>query len=232
MKRLVRRAGAFAAAIALLAVGQASAQTAPPVRAQAEAAQSGTDVRNKWYLGVLSGIQVVDHGAALAGVEFGVRVRNNLQFMVEGGQLRDVVTSSRVAEVNAFASYLQGAEGLPASGTIDTPAWFGMAGLRYVYENSSGVRPYAFANAGFAKVEYRPTFLLNGVNVTTALSQLGVTLGRDLLGPGRHFAWGGGAGLVFGDKWYLDLGVRLMRIQSPDHPTDVRRVSIGMGRRF
>lgn len=203
----------------------ATAQTPAPVR-PAEAPAS------KWFLGALSGIQVVDHGAAVAGGEFGIRLRGNVQVVVGATRLWDVVTTSRVDEVNSFATYIQQTQGKPASGSIDAPAWMATAGLRYIHETTVGVRPYVMADVGMGRVEYRPTFILNDRDITTAVSQYGVTLGRDLLGPGNHLAYGAGAGLVFGDKWYLDLGVRLTRINTPDHATDVRRISIGMGRRF
>ncbi len=230
MKCIAGLAGILVLALA----GAAQAQTAPtgapaqaavPVR-QAEAPTS------QWYLGALSGIQVVDHGAAIAGGEFGIRLRRNVQVVVGASRLWDVVTTSRVDEVNGFASYIQQTQGKPASGSIDAPAWVATAGLRYIRETRVGVRPYVMANVGLGRVEYRPTFILNTRDVTTSVSQYGVTLGRDLLGPGNHLAYGAGAGLVFGEKWYLDLGVRLTRINTPDHVTDVRRISIGVGRRF
>ena len=224
-----------------LAAGTAHGQTTPPPAqvpvaapapqvpvAKSEAPLPGT----KWYLGVLSGIQVVSRSGPIAGGEFGIRLRKNVQVVVEGGWFKDVVTDNRVDEVKSFATYLQQTQGLPATGDIDAPAWFGAVGLRYIYENSSGVRPYILANAGLARVEFRPSFTLNNQDITTSVSLYGVTLGRDLLGPGKHFMYSGGAGLVFGNKWYLDLGVRLTRINTPDHATNVRRLSVGVGRRF
>lgn len=225
-------------ALLLLAAAPAAAQTPPATTPAAQAAQAAPirkaepEPTSKWYLGVLSGVQQVERSAPLAGGEFGIRLRRNLQVVVEGGWLKDVVTASRINEVNSFATYLQQTQGQPASGHIDAPAWFGLAGLRWAYENKSGVRPYVMANAGMARVEFRPALVLEGRDVTTSLSLLGVTLGRDLLGPGNYFAYGGGAGLVFGDKWYLDLGARWTRINTIDHASDVKRFSIGMGRRF
>ncbi len=233
MKSVVGIAGM----IVLLAAGTAQGQIGPPPVAtpapqvpvvRSEAALPGT----KWYLGVLSGVQMVGRTGPVAGGEFGVRLRKNLQVVVEGGWLKNVVTDSRVAEVQSFATYLQQTQGRPATGDVDAPAWFGTVGLRYIYENSSGVRPYILANAGIARVEFRPTFTLNNVSISSNVGQYGVTLGRDLLGPGNHRAYGGGAGLVFGAEWYLDVGVRLTRITTPDHATDVRRLSVGFGRRF
>lgn len=219
----------------LLAAVPAAAQTAaPPAPAPqpVPVRQADPEPTSKWYLGVLSGVQQVERSEPLIGGEFGIRLRGRLSVVVEGGRLKDVATGSRIAEVNSYAAYLQQTQGQTASGSLDAPTFFGLAGLRWAYENKSGVRPYVLANAGIARVEYRPALILNGNDVTTSLSLLGVTLGRDLLGPGKYFAYGGGAGLVFGDKWYLDLGVRLTRINTLEKPTDVRRLSIGMGRRF
>ena len=228
---LTKRAGV----ILLLAAAPAVAQTTPataPAPQTASAKPAEPEPASKWYLGVRSGVQQVERTAPVAGGEFGIRLRGNLHVVVEGGWLKDVATRRRLDEVASYGAYLQQTQGQPASGEIDAPAWFGLAGLKWIHENKSGVRPYVLANAGMARVEFRPALILEGRDVTTSLSLLGVTLGRDLLGPGNYFAYGGGAGLVFGDKWYLDLGVRFTRINTPEHATDVRRVSIGMGRRF
>ena len=226
----------LAGMMVMLAAGPAQGQTPPtpaptpqvPVVRREEPPAPGT----RGYLGVLTGVQVVERQGPIGGFEFGIRLRKNLQAVVEGGWFKDVVTDSRIAEIGTFTTYLQQTQGLPATGDIDGPTWFANAGFRYIYENNSGVRPYVLATAGLGRVEYRPVFSLNGRNISSNVSQYGITLGRDLLGPGNHFAYGGGAGLVFGDKWYLDLGVRLTRINTPDHATNVRRLSIGMGRRF
>ncbi len=233
---------AVAGVIVVLAAGTAQGQTPPPAAPQVPAAAPAAQVPvtkaevalagTKWYLGVLSGIQVVSRSAPIAGGEFGIRLRKNVQVVVEGGWFKDVVTDSRINEVRSFATYIQQTQGLPATGDIDAPTWFGAVGLRYIHENSSGVRPYILANAGLGRVEFRPTFTLNNQDITSSVSLYGVTLGRDLLGPGNHFMYTGGAGLVFGNRWYLDLGVRLTRINTPDHATNVRRLSVGVGRRF
>ena len=231
--------GLVTGVIVVLAAGSAYGQTAPPPTAppaqapqvpvaKSEAPLPGT----KWFLGVTSGLQEVARTAPSAGGEFGIRLRKNLQVVVEAGWFKDVVTDSRIDELASFATYLQQTQGLPATSEIDAPAWFGTVGLRYIFENSSGVRPYVLANAGIARVEYRPSFTLNNQPISSNVIQYGITLGRDLLGPGNHLAYSAGAGLVFGQKWYLDVGARLMRIDTPDHHTDVRRLAVGLGRRF
>jgi hypothetical protein len=229
---------ALAAVMVMLAAGPALGQTVPPPTAapprpqvpvrKVEPPQPGTN----WYLGALTGLQMVERTGPVAGLEFGVRVRKNVNVVFEGGWMKDVVTESRLNELASFVSYLQQTQGLPATGDMDGPAWFGLVGLRYIFENSSGIRPYVLVNGGVARVEYRPEFTLNNVRISSNVIGYGITLGRDLLGPGTHVAYGGGAGIVTGQKWYFDLGFRLTRINTPDHHTDVRRLSIGVGRRF
>jgi len=236
MKRVVGLAGLIVVLGASVAEGQtvpaAAPATAPAAQAplvrREEVAAPGT----RWFLGGVSGLQMVGRNAPILGGEFGIRIRKNVQVVFEGGRFSDVVTDSRVAEVKAFGTYLQQTQGLPASADIDAPAWFAMLGARYTLENSRGVRPYVMATGGWARVEYRPTFILNNRDVTTSVGQYGITMGRDLLGPGGHLAYTGGAGLIFGDRWYLDLGFRLTRIQTPEHATNVRRINIGIGHRF
>jgi hypothetical protein len=233
MKRVVGLAGVIIVAATGSAFGQTApqapaAQAQPVPVAKEEAPQPGT----KWYLGAVSGVQTVARSAPIAGGEFGVRIRKNTQIVFEAGWFKDVVTKSRVNELGSFVTYLQQTQGLPATGHIDGPAWFGLVGLRYVFENNSGVRPYVLANGGVARVEYRPEFTLNNLPISSNVLPYGITLGRDLLGPGTHMAYGGGAGLIFGTKWYLDVGARLTRINTPDHHTNVRRVNISVGRRF
>lgn len=198
----------------------------PAVRQQVPPAP-GTN----WFVGVLTGVQTVANSGPIAGGEFGIRLKKNLQLVVEGGWLEDVVTSSRIDELQTYVTYLGNTQGLPATGKIDAPAWFATVGARYIYTGAS-IRPYVMAAGGLARVEYRPTFTLNNAFISSNVGQYGITLGKDLLGPGWHPAYTGGAGLVFGDKWYFDLGFRFTRIQTPDHATDVKRLSIGIGRRF
>lgn len=219
--------------VTALAAGPVQAQTpappqAPPAVRQQEAPAPGTN----WFLGALTGIQTVARSGPIAGGEFGIRIRKNMQIVVESGWFKDVVTRSRIDELRSFVTYLQQTQGLPATGDIDAPVWFGSVGLRYVHQNAGGVRPYLMATGGLARVEFRPTFTLDNRLISTNVGQYGITLGKDLLGPGMHPTYGGGAGVIVGDKWYLDLGARWTRIHTPDHVTDVRRLSIGVGRRF
>ena len=222
----------LAGLVVMLVAGPAAAQTAPTGAAAQQAVPVERAAPSRSFLGLLSGIQVVDGAAPILGGEFGIRAPKNLQLVVEVGWFADVVTGSRVAEAASIATYLQQTRERVATSDIDAPAWFATVGLRHIHDNASGIRPYVLANVGMARVEFRPTFTLDGLNLGTVLDDLGVALGRDLLGPGKHLAYGGGGGFILGDRWYLDLGVRLTRITTTDHATNVRRINISMGRRF
>jgi hypothetical protein len=220
--------------IVWLAAVPAYAQTTPaaPVQPAVTEQSSAAVPEASWFLGALSGAQIVERTKPILGGEFGIKLRKNTQFVVEFGRLPDVATESRIDEVRSFATYIQQTQDLPASGDITGRSLFALGGLRYVHENTSGIRPYVQASAGMARVEFQPVFTVDGRNVGSSVTSFGVTLGRDLLGTLNHFAYGGGAGLILGDRWYLDIGFRLLRINTPDHATNVRRVNVGIGRRF
>ena len=193
---------------------------------------------SQFHAGFLSGAQRVDTTGVTGAGEFGVRLRRGLHLVVEGGWMSDITTASRRDEVDAFAAFVQSAYGVPTSGEIEGPTLFGLVGFRFIPDGkpvgeSSGVRPYMSLSAGLARVEYIPTFTVDGQDVSgPGLVQFGVQLGRDLVGTTNRFAYSGAAGIVFGDTWYLDLGVRVTRIHTTDHPTTVSRLAIGLGRRF
>jgi opacity protein-like surface antigen len=240
MKTRLIFAGSVLLLVAMAVPVAAQTPPPPPVRPAAQTAdEDETRPYSRWHMGVLTGAQQVERTGVTGGGEFGVRLRRGLHIVVEGGWMSDVVTASRINEINGYVDYVRTAYPLSqATGKIDGTAIFGMAGLRLIPDGkrrgeSGGIRPYVMASAGVARVEYVPEFTIEGQSVSGGgISQFGVTLGRDLLGTTNKFAYSGGAGLIFGDTWYLDLGVRITRIHTTDHPTTVKRLVIGMGRRF
>ena len=193
---------------------------------------------SQFHVGFLSGAQRVDTTGITGAGEIGVRLRRNLHFVLEGGWMSDITTARRRTEMNEYAAFVQSAYNVPTSAAIESPTFFGLAGFRFIPDGkpageSAGVRPYVSISAGLARVEYVPSFTVDGEAVSGAgIVLYGVELGRDLLGTTNRFAYSGAAGIVFGDTWYLDLGVRVTRIHTTDHPTTVSRLAIGMGRRF
>jgi hypothetical protein len=222
----------------LLLVTAIPAAAQPPAAVRPGDDDEPTRPHSAWHMGILSGAQQVHRTGVTAGIEFGARLRKYVHFVGEVARMSDIVTESRVDEINGYADFVSGAYGLPASGDIEAPTLFGMVGLQLIPDGgrageSAGVRPYLIATAGIARVEYKPSFIVEGQPVSGAgITQYGVELGRDLLGTTMNFAYSGGAGLVLGNTWYLDLGVRVTRIHTTDHPTTVKRLVIGMGRRF
>jgi opacity protein-like surface antigen len=243
MSEMMTRVMTAAAALVLVAMAAPAAAQIPPPPPVRPAAQAddddGTRPYSRWHMGLLSGAQQVERTGITGGAEFGVRIRKGLHIVVEGGWMSDVVTRSRIDEINGYVDYVRTAYPFSAAtGKIDGTAIFGMAGLRLIPDGkrpgeSGGIRPYAMISAGVARVEYAPEFTVEGQTLSGAgIGLYGVSLGRDLLGTTNKFAYSGGAGFIFGDTWYLDLGVRVTRIHTTDHPTTVKRLVIGMGRRF
>ncbi len=123
---------------------------------------------------------------------------------------------------------------------MKVPALYTAIGARWVFENVDlgkhlklPMRPYAQFVVGGARLERKPTFTLGGTDVTGSLSQYGVTLGADLTGRDSHAAVGGGFGLLMPiQKWYLDIGYRVMSIQTTGQATTVNRFHVGFGARF
>jgi opacity protein-like surface antigen len=241
MKTRLLTATAAVLLVAMAAPVAAQTPPPPPVRPATQTAddEEGTRPYSRWHLGLLSGAQQVERTGVTGGGEFGIRLRRGLHLVVEGGWMSDVVTKSRIDEINGYVDYVRTAyPTLPVTGEIDGTAIFGLVGFRMIPDGkprgeSGGIRPYVMASAGMARVEYKPAFTIEGNPISGGgITSFGVTLGRDLLGTTNKFAYSGGAGLIFGDTWYLDLGVRVTRIHTTDHPTTVKRLVIGMGRRF
>lgn len=221
----------LALSLTLLPAVPAAAQTPP--RPAATTPTPAPEPVSRGYVGIISGVQEVERREPLLGAEFGIRFRNNFWLTVEGGRLTDIATKSRLDEVAFYAAFVQRTRGVTASGDITAPTLFALANVRFTAEKGwQGLRPYVLAGAGAARVELKPEFQVDGQRVVGAISTYGITLGKDLLGTTNRFAWGGGVGVTSGDKWYLDLGIRVTRIHTTDHPTTVYRAHVGLGRRF
>lgn len=225
----------IAACVLTMVAAPAAAQVPPP------SGPGGDEPRapySRWSLGVVSGAQEVDRAGITAGGAVTIRLRRLVHLAIEAGWMSDVVTSSRRAELEGYAAYIRDAYRVPATAEIEGPTLFGLAGLTFMPDGkpageSTGIRPYATVTAGVARVEYKPAFVVDGQPISGAGALVyNVAIGRDLMGTTNRFAYGGGAGVVFGDTWSLDLGARILRIHTTDHPTTVKRLVIGLGRRF
>ena len=226
----------IAACVLTMIATPVAAQTPPPSRPGDDEEQRAPYSRRS--MGVVSGAQDVSRTGIAAGGTVTVRLRKFVHLAIEAGRLSDVVTSSRRTEIDGYAAYIRDAYGVPVTADIEGPTVFGLAGLTFMPDGkpageSSGIRPYVTVTAGVARVEYKPAFVVDGQPTSGAgVLVYNVAIGSDLMGTTNRFAYGGGAGFVFGETWYLDLGARVLRIHTTDHPTTVKRLVIGIGRRF
>ena len=226
MKRVICAAGVAAALLVMASTAMAQTAGAPTPSASAPAVNMG-------YLGGFAGIGAVQNAAAVGGGEAGVRVFHSLDLIVEGGYGKDGVTRRRTDVTATLATLLQNTQGKPASSSVKAPVNYGMVGLRYVIENSSPLRPYVLVEVGRANIEYKPSFTLNGADVTSTLANYGVTLGSDLVSQETKTAFGGGVGVWFvRGPLYVDASVRLLSIQTASQSTNMTRAHVGLGFRF
>lgn len=226
MKRVICAVGMAAAMMGSAVPAMAQTAGAPAPSANAPSVNIG-------YLGAFVGVSAVQNVNTIAGAEAGIRVRHGLDIIAEGGWAKDGVTRRRTDLTATLATLLQTAQGKPASSSVVAPVNFGMVGVRYVFDAPMGLHPYALGEVGRASIEYKPTFMLNGVDVTDSLATYGVTLGSDLVKKEVRSAFGGGVGVWYTrGMLYVDASVRLLSIQTEGQATNLTRAHIGLGVRF
>ena len=226
MKRVMCAMGVATAL--LMSVAPAMAQTAGGTTPSANAPSV-----NLVYVGGFAGIGAVQNSSTLTGGEAGVRVYRNLDIVVEGGFVKDAVTRRRIDLTASLATLLQKSTGKTASSDVTAPAKFGLAGVRYVFDLNGDFHAYVLAEAGRASIEYKPTFSVNGTDVTNSLASYGTTLGSDLVSTEAVPAFGGGLGIWYTRGMvYADASVRLLSIRTASQATNVTRAQFGLGVRF
>lgn len=215
----VRASALTIASVALLWAAPVSAQTA----------STGKQI----YAGVLVGVQSVQNVGGLVGLELGYPVSNRLDIRGEFTWLQNTVTRRRLGSAESVAAFLQQSQGAAATAALDAPAVLGGGSIRWFVTEARAVRPYLTAGAGVARVTFRPTFTLNGGDVTTLLDQYGVTLGSDLTGSTAKPAITAGVG-VAADRgaWRVGVDLRVTSIRTVGQATNVLRLNAGIGRDF
>jgi len=226
MKRVICAVGMAAALLAVAVPAMAQTAGAPAPSANAPSVNIG-------YLGGFIGVGAVQNVNTIAGGEVGIRVFHGLDVIAEGGWAKDGVTRRRTDVTATLATLLQASTGKPASSSVIAPVYFGMGGLRYVFDTSIGIHPYVLGEVGRASVEYKPTFTVNGTDVTNTLSTYGVTLGSDLVNKEVRTAYGGGVGVLYArGMFYVDASLRLLSIKTDSQNTNLTRAHVGLGVRF
>jgi opacity protein-like surface antigen len=164
------------------------------------------------------------------GVEVGYSLEPAVQIFAEGGRTRDVATS----ELGNAAQLIAGALSQTQSGvsfTVREPVTFGAAGVRYLFDSGTKVRPYALAGFGIARVKHDVAFNVGSTDVTSSISQYGIVLGTDLTGSFTKpmLLLGAGATYPAWRQLVFDFQFRYGRIFAPDSGINVSRAGIGVG---
>ena len=216
----------------LMAVGVCALMASPAAAQSAAPAAAPAASSNGAQIGVFAGAGAVQNVGAIAGGNLGYRVSDNLMIEAEGGWSQDAVTRARLDAIKGLGTYLTQSTGKASTATMTAPAGFGVAGIRYLFSSNS-VSPYVALNGGFAKLVLKPAITVGGTDVTTSLSTYGVTLGSDFTGDVTKAAFGGGFGVLINrDRLVIDLGLRLLSIQTDGQATNLTSARFGIAYRF
>ena len=215
------------AAIAAMLLGPRAAAAQQPTTSSTPSSSQG------FFLGGSGGISVVKNVGAHAGGELGYHLTNRLDLLGEGYWLQNVATQSGLNAATQIATYLQGTQGQPASGTLRAPAFYLGGALRFMLTEPARARPYVVFGGGAGWITRQPTFTLGGSDVTSALNQYGVVLGSDLTGRTTNPAFIGGFGLqLVQNQTYINIEVRATSIRTSGTPTTATSIFGGFGYRF
>jgi hypothetical protein len=197
------------------------------------AAQTVAKTEGQWFLGVTGGASVVQNVGAAFGGEVGTVVTPKISVFGEALVMTDTATRRRIQTAQNVAANLQTTQGTPASATLKAPATTLVGGLRFTLHEGGSLHVFVEGAGGIARVTFKPTFTLNGADVTTQLPQFGVTLGADLTGTTTKAAFGGAIGFeVRHDAWYIDAKVGVLSVKTPSQPSNVVRATATIGRWF
>jgi hypothetical protein len=187
---------------------------------------------NLWYLGANTGVTIVEKAGAVFGAEVGFRAWKNLDLLVEGAWMSNLVTRLTIENAQKTADFVKQTQGGTVTSDVKAPTLYGGLGARWVFENEGKIRPYALVTFGGAKGELQPTFNVNGTS-TSDLTPYGVTLGTDISGKytGAAVNFGGGVIMPW-NAWYFDAGIRLLTFKNNTERVNATRIVIGGGYRF
>jgi opacity protein-like surface antigen len=168
------------------------------------------------------------------GGEFGITVLPRLQIFLEAGQVRDAAPDTFGLSAQMIAGFLSHTQSNVAF-RVKQPVTFGLAGGRFAFPlQTSRLEPYVVGGAGIARVNRDATFTLGGTDVTSSLTQFGVTLGTDLSGSETRpmLTLGGGVAWPVWTRLVVDLQYRYGRVFIPDAGLNINRAGVGIGVRF
>jgi hypothetical protein len=197
------------------------------------AAQTVATPESQWFLGGTGGVGVVQNVGGAFGGEIGARLTPRLDVFGEVLDATDVATRRRIGTAMDVATALQASQGVAATGTLKAPAALFMGGVRYVIHQSGDLRLFVQGVGGVARVTFQPAFTLAGADVTSQLTQFGVTLGSDLAGTTTKAAFGGGFGAQLQrGAWYIGGQIGVVSIKTPSQASNVIQATFTLGRWF
>jgi opacity protein-like surface antigen len=219
---------AAASALVVLLAPPASAQIGEP----------------KGFLVGHGGASLTEATSPLFGGAVGVNLSRNIQITGEAGRMQNVFptftrTDLRVAESDASA------EGILFNATSRMPTVYAMGGIRVLAGGSRYVRPYVLASGGVAHLTPKPTFKVEGLDVTDITLQGSPEIRNVFRNENRPMASAGAGFLVTVARHVaIDMGYKYSSIfikkdylQAEDSPhkhnrIDVHRLYFGAGYAF
>jgi hypothetical protein len=210
-------------AVCLLAAGA-------PAAAQTGAAPGDA----RWFISGGGGAAAVEKFGGAAMADAGMRrVWKNLDIVVEGAWIQNAVTRRQLDRAGLLANVIGQSQGGDASGDIDVPVLYGGIGARWTFDEVGMFRPYIQVTGGGVRGELKPTFTLNGADITNSVGQAGITLGDDVKGKFGSGAASGGFGLIMErERYYVDITIRLLSYTVSGERTSATRLTAGAGFRF
>jgi opacity protein-like surface antigen len=195
------------------------------------------------YVVGFGGAAMSTTNAALFGGGVGVSIGRDVQAFGEFGRMQDVVAGFTSDDLKTAMNEAR-AEGLTLAAKTTIPTAYALGGLRYLAPTGGIVRPYVSFAGGVAHMMPDPSFVLEGVDVTSVTLQ-DANMKNIFRTDNRPVAaLGAGVATTLAKHVKVDVGYKYSRIfvntdylQSPDSPhqhkhVDVHRVQFGVGYAF
>lgn len=216
-----------------IAIAVGAFLVASTARAQAPASTASADDQTGYVQGVVQSA-FGNVTSQSFGVEGGLVVGRRLLAFAELGLVRDTAPSGLGTAAQVIAGYLTQVQTSAVSYSVRQPARFLSAGLKYMIPYRARIEPYVLGGLGLAGVERDVRFSVGGSDVTDAIANYGVVLGRDLAGTETKPMLTVGAGAVWTARssLFVDAHYRHSRIFTDSQGTPVNRVGLGIGVRF
>ena len=222
--------------------GLVLALMAAPVAAQT--GELGPPARERGYVIGFGGPAATAVTSPFFGASAGANVTRNIQLVGEVGRMQDVFATFTRDDLRLAEQDFATTEGAVLAASVKMPTVFATGGVRVLLANNYRVRPYLSAGAGVARLDPKPTFLIEGIDLTSIAMQepaLNTMFDRQIK---PMAVVGGGVAVEVVRHFTVHAGYRYSRIfvdtnylQSPDSPHNhkgfnVHRAYLGAGVAF